>query len=535
MKVVQPYLIILFLLSVLTIKSQTINWEKSYGGSEDEKANCIINSSDNQLVVAGLAESVNGSVSNHHGFSGGSDFWIYKLDTLGNLLWNKCYGGTDEEEAYSVVETFDKGFFLAGYSRSKDFDVTGIHLANPFVWRSDYWVVKTDSVGNIQWQKCIGGINDEYAYDAIQITDSGFAIIGITESSDGDVTGFHGSTDIFVVKLDKTGNIIWTKCFGNVGYESGFSIKQTNDGGFLIGCDVNSNGGDIQGNHGTGTGNITGDIWIAKLDSLGTIQWSKCYGGTQDEQVNQLLLTSDGGFYICGTATSNDGDVSGQNGVSDFWLVRVDSIGSILWQHCFGGSSDDDLAMAQRSNDGGVILVGTSASSDGPCIGHRPGPGYFDYLVIKADSLGNFQWSKCLGGSEDEFSYSLCVTPSGKIIVGGFTQSNDYDVSQNFGNKDSWVVELDDLPSAISDTKDFFSQLNSILRNGIIQLSFGSNYSKVFSVSISDISGRALYLNSFKSTVGYNEFEIPFNNTAGMYFITLSSENSSVTRKVILH
>ena len=328
MKVVQPYLIILFLLSVLTIKSQTINWEKSYGGSEDEKANCIINSSDNQLVVAGLAESVNGSVSNHHGFSGGSDFWIYKLDTLGNLLWNKCYGGTDEEEAYSVVETFDKGFFLAGYSRSKDFDVTGIHLANPFVWRSDYWVVKTDSVGNIQWQKCIGGINDEYAYDAIQITDSGFAIIGITESSDGDVTGFHGSTDIFVVKLDKTGNIIWTKCFGNVGYESGFSIKQTNDGGFLIGCDVNSNGGDIQGNHGTGTGNITGDIWIAKLDSLGTIQWSKCYGGTQDEQVNQLLLTSDGGFYICGTATSNDGDVSGQNGVSNFWLVRVDSIGS---------------------------------------------------------------------------------------------------------------------------------------------------------------------------------------------------------------
>ena len=185
------------------------------------------------------------------------------------IEWQRCLGGTIGENAYSIQITSDGGYIIAGNTQSNDGDVSGNHGG------TDIWIIKLSSQGDIQWQKCLGGTLSENAYSIQQTIDSGYIVAGYTTSSDGDVTGNHGNDDMWVVKLDNLGNLQWQKCMGGTSWDQAYYIQQTTNGGYILAGKTYSNDGDVSGNHGEW------DMWVVKLDDLGNIQWQKCMGGTE--------------------------------------------------------------------------------------------------------------------------------------------------------------------------------------------------------------------------------------------------------------
>jgi hypothetical protein len=355
-----------------------------------------------------------------------------KLDSVGNILWLKCLGGSLYDEANSVQQTADGGYIVAGDTNSTDGDVSGNHGAR------DAWVVKLDNIGNIQWQKCLGGSMNDFAFSVQQTADGGYIVAGDTNSTDGNVSGNHGNYDSWVVKLDNIGNIQWQRCLGGSRNEEANSIQQTADGGYIVAGDTNSTDGDVSGNHGNY------DFWVVKLDSIGNIRWQKCLGGSSYEYGLSTQQITDGGYIVAGITNSNDGDVSGNHGGEDYWVVKLDGSGNIRWKKCLGGSRNDEAISIQQTTDGGYIVAGPSDSNDGDVSGNH---GNADSWVVKLDRFGNIQWQKCLGGSAYDDSWTIRQTADERYIAAGLTFSNDGDVSGNHGSGDAWAVKLDAPPS----------------------------------------------------------------------------------------
>ncbi|OAA31353.1 hypothetical protein AT15_07600 [Kosmotoga arenicorallina S304] len=399
-------------------------WQRCLGGSSYDYAISIIQTNDGGYVVAGWTASNDGDVSGNHGYY---DYWVVKLNNTGAIQWQKCLGGSYNDWAKSVYQTNDGGYVVAGITYSSDGDVSGNH------GYSDYWVVKLDSTGNIQWQKCLGGSYNDWAESIIQTSDGGYVVAGFTESNDGDVTGNHGERDYWVVKLDGTGDIQWQRCLGGSGDDYAWSIIQTRDGGYVVAGITYSNDGDVSGNHGYY------DYWVVKLNNTGAIQWQKCLGGSSYDYAISIIQTNDGGYVVAGWTASNDGDVSGNHGYYDYWVVKLNNTGAIQWQKCLGGSSYDFVYSIIQTNDGGYVVAGYTDSNDGDVSGNHGG---LDYWVVKLDSTGAIQWQKCFGGSNNDYAYSIYQTSDGGYVVAGYTDSNDGEVSGNHGDADYWVVKF---------------------------------------------------------------------------------------------
>jgi hypothetical protein len=248
--------------------------------------------------------------------------------------------------------------------------------------------VKLDALGTVVWNKLLGGSGGERADHIRQTSDGGYIISGYSLSSaSGDVLGTnHGNTDYWIVKLDALGNIVWNKLLGGSYGEKPSNIQQTTDGGYIIsGYSTSSANGNVSGtNHGGD------DYWIVKLNALGTVVWNKLLGGSGDERANHIQQTSDGGYIISGTSTSSaNGDVSGTNhGYTDDWIVKLDALGNIVWNKLLGGSGKETAANVQQTADGGYIISGYSYSSaNGDVSGTNHGGN--DFWIVKLDALGN--------------------------------------------------------------------------------------------------------------------------------------------------
>ena len=412
--------------------ASVIAWQKSFGGSEYDEAYSIRQTPDEGSIVAGYSESNYGNV----------DYWILKLNASGIIEWQKYLGGTGGESAHSIQQTTDNGYIVAGSTFSSDGDVSGNHGS------SDYWIVKLDSSGNLIWQKCLGGINQDNAVSIEETDDGGYIVAGSSNSNDGDVSGNHGNWDYWIVKLDLSGNIQWQKCLGGSAGEIAYSIQHTMDGGFIVAGYSYSNDGDVSGNYGSS------DYWIVKLDASGNIAWQKSLGGSVNDEANSVSQTSDGGFIIAGSTYSNDGDVSGNHGNGDYWIVKLDQSGNIQWQKNYGGSENDLATYIQQTDEGGFITAGRSYSNDGDVAGWHPGYDNFgyllsDYWLVKLDPSGNLEWQKCFGGSGGDFAYAVQPSTDGQILVAGSSDSNDGDVSGNHGSLDYWIVKLHSFPGGI--------------------------------------------------------------------------------------
>ena len=349
------------------------------------------------------------------------------------IQWQKSLGGSDVDYGGPIQQTNDGGFIVAGRPKSNDGDVSVNYGLE------DYWIVKLNDIGTIEWQKSLGGTASEIPQSILQTTDGGYIVAGFSRSNDGDVSGNHGSADCWVVKLTSIGAIEWQKSLGGSGYESAISIQQTNDGGYILAGNSNSNDGDVSGNHGND------DFWVAKLSVMGTLEWQKSLGGSSYDYGYFIEQTNDGGYILSGTSLSNDGDVSGNHNSQDCWVVKLSSIGAIEWQKSLGGSSADSGGPIQQTNDGGYIFAGMSSSNDGDVSGNHGG---LDYWIVKLTSIGAIEWQKSLGGSFPEYANSIIQTNDGGFIVSGTSGSNDGDVSgnhstaDNYTSYDCWLVKL---------------------------------------------------------------------------------------------
>ncbi|MEP7233726.1 MAG: hypothetical protein ABI778_00390, partial [Ignavibacteriota bacterium] len=253
-----------------------IEWTKSFGGFDIDVPSKIIATSDRGYIVAGTSGSNDQDIVGHHGSIDVYDIWLTKLDSNGNLLWQKSLGGSDDDMANSLIQTSDRGYMVVGSSKSKDGDAAG----NPALGGQDLWIVRLNDNGNIMWQYTYGGSNNDIANDVVQTHDGGYIIAGYSYSHDGDVADHHDTTntsDVWILKLNKLGIIQWKKSFGGNGEDVANAIRQTADNGYVVVGNSNSRDGDVSVNHGGQ------DYWILKLDSTGKIQWDSSYGGSNDD------------------------------------------------------------------------------------------------------------------------------------------------------------------------------------------------------------------------------------------------------------
>ncbi len=357
--------------------------------------------------------------------------------------FSTIYGGSQDDTFHQIIATNDGGYAALGYSQSVDGDIVdNTEQVNM------YWLVKIDDQGAIQWSKTYGGSGDDRGEHLIQTNDGGFVIAGYTTSSDGDVSQNAGFYDHWLLKLDASGIIQWERSYGFAGSDQLLSVIQTADGGFFTAgfLDVSASGG--AGNDGfTDTNNNTnrttqhgvGEFWGHKLDANGHMVWRRYFGGTNNDRAYQVIEAQDGGILMVGASESNDFDITDSRGSYDYWVVRLDGSGNLLWEQSYGGTEIDIAYTATATADGGYLLAGDSRSGDLDVLSPK---GNADVWLVKIDDQGNILWQKSLGGSNFESARAIVPFNSGYVITGG-ARSADGDVTSNNGQNDIWVVTID--------------------------------------------------------------------------------------------
>ena len=351
----------------------TVEWEKTYGGTNDDCAKTIKQTPDGGFIFAGYTKSKNGDVSGNHGTYERSDFWVVKLSASGEIQWQKCLGGSEDDEANDIALTSDGGYLVAGYAYSKDGDVS-CHTDR---FEHESWIVKLNSVGEIVWQKCHEKKGASSA-TAIQETDEG----GIIFINDSDFSGV-------IVKLDSYGVYEWEMSMPGEAMTSPHSIQETSDDGFIVGCFTWAN--ELPDFHYNNTSEIPSDYMVVKLNKTGETEWYKCLGGYDYEWAGNVRETIDGGFIAIGSTISNDGDVSGNHGgyeyedKIDYWVFKLSIEGNIQWQKCLGGTEEDHGSDVQETSDGGIIIAGYTRSNDGDVSNYN---GWGDFWVVKLSPIG---------------------------------------------------------------------------------------------------------------------------------------------------
>jgi PKD repeat protein len=416
-------MIVLFVFSCTSATSAlepapAIEWQQMLGGSGTDEGYSAQQTSDGGYIITGISGSSDtGDVSETT--AGGFDVWVARLDAAGSPVWDRLLGGSEDEEAHSVQQTADGGYILAGYTESSATgDITGTNHG-----AIDIWVVKLTAGGAVQWQRLYGGGGNDFGECIRQTVDGGYILLGWTGSSkSGNVTGTnHGDADIWVAKLDGTGAIEWQRSLGGAGRDVGYSVRQTADGGYIcVGYSASSASGDV-----TGGNKGLRDLWAVKLSSTATTQWQQLLGGTDDDEAHDVEQTVDGGYIVAGHSYSSaSGDVTEANhGVyGDFWAVRLTSTGAVQWQHLYGGSAHDVGRSVGRTSDGGFVITGESISSASGDIGGI-GRGYIDYWTVRLDAGGAVLWERLLGGDDEDRGYSVRQTADGGYVILGFSES----------------------------------------------------------------------------------------------------------------
>jgi hypothetical protein len=366
----------------------TSGWNKAYGGSgNDVGSGNIVQTSDGGYALAGDTNS----------FGAGSlDAWLIKTDIVGNMQWNMTYGGADYDSGSDMIQTKDGGYAIGGYTNSSG------------AGNNDFWLVKANATGYMQWNKTYGGTGDDRGYVVIQTSDGGYAVIGLSFSFGA------GGQDAWLVKTDAVGNMQWNMTYGGTGTDSGNTMVQTTDGGYALAGRTNSFG--VGGSY---------DVWLIKIDASGTMQWNKTYGGTGTEHGYSMVQARDGGYAIAGYTTSFGA------GNADVYLVKTDTAGVMQWSKTFGGPQLEYGFHMDQTSDGGYIVCGLTLSVAG---------GIPDGYFVKTDALGNTLWNRTLGGPRSEYAWDIIQTSDGGYAIGGQTASFGLGTPTA---ADFWLVKTD--------------------------------------------------------------------------------------------
>lgn len=358
-------------------------------------------------------------------------------DDFQNVEWSVNFGGTGDDSARSIIQTADGGYAILGMTNSTDGDLAFKNLAV-----NDYWLVKLDATGTLEWQRTYGGSKDDQGQQIIQTADGGFAITGYAMSDDGDGSNNEGFHDNWILRLDAFGTILWEKSFGFSGHDHSYDLVQTQDNGFFFSgfLDVTSSNGEGSTDKGSLTAHGVGEFWGTKIDADGNLQWRKFFGGTNNDRSFGVVNAQDGGYVLAGASESDDFDISDPKGSYDFWAVKVSKNGTMEWEQSYGGTGIDQAQDILATPDGGYVITGNTFSSDTQVTKNN---GQSDVWLIKIDGTGQLLWQKSFGGSGFDAAHSVRPTSDGGLLVCGNSKSFDGDVSENFGENDIWIFKTD--------------------------------------------------------------------------------------------
>ena len=357
----------------------------------------------------------------------------FSNNITGEIDFIKTYGGSKNDVAQSIVKTADGGYAILGYTQSKDGDIKDKNNES-----FDFWLMKFSSDNSLLWSRTYGGSNDDRGFDIITTSDGGFALLGYSASSDADVSQNAGTKDFWLAKIDITGTLIWQKSFGYSGLDEGKTLTQTNDNGFLITgvLDVTASGG--QGNSRNSQRHAGGDVWAIKLSDNGVKEWSKYYGGSFTDTPLGVVKTTDNGFIIAASSDSNDVDISNNKGSYDFWILKISSTGTLVWEKSFGGSEIDEARAITSTNDGNYIIVGDTRSNDKNVTFNN---GAADLWMVKISPEGNLIWEKTIGASGFDVARSITKTQDNGFLIAGSSRSSDQNFT-NQGQNDGWILKV---------------------------------------------------------------------------------------------
>jgi len=332
-----------------------ITFINTFGGGLKDIANSVQQTSDGGYIIAGYTESFG---------NGEEDFWLIKTDSQGNEEWNQTFGGSDTDVCLSMQQTIDGGYIMVGYTWSFGYD------------ESDIWLLKADSQGNEEWNQTFGGLSQDIGNSVQQTTDGGFIITG------RHWTGGNDFQDLWIIKTDSQGNEEWNQSYSDDGFDCGYSIKETSDNGFIIAGENTSSNGQIN------------DVWLIKTDSQGSMMWDQTFGENSNDKGFSVHQTIDGGYIISGIVDYN------------FWCAKTGSQGNIEWSISDGGGEANSI---QQVNDLGFIAVGYQ---------------YNDISMKKIDSQGIVEWEQSFNTNSDDWSgCSVQQTSDNGYIVTGCTES----------------------------------------------------------------------------------------------------------------
>lgn len=437
MKKLVTICLLLTCLQLLHAQSPFIEWSKSYGADAGDYLNSIKVTADGGFIAVGQVEKGGGDIKGFHGTPLSQDIWVIKLNSTGVLEWQKCLNGDYTDMGNDILQTADGGYVVLGTSASVNCDAPD-NRGNRY--SLDILLIKLSATGEVEWQKKLGGSKNEYAVSLDMAADGGYIIGGYSESSDFDLTVNKGEFDYWVLKVDGRGNLIWQNSGGGSGTDQALSVKGTPDGGAIATGSEWSKDGDFTNNFGYT------DAWVAKYDKNGVLQWRKNYGSSGGDAGNSIQCTPDGGYIMAGSAGNPDHDVISIHGPpsADYWLVKLNPDGSIAWQKTYGGSKNENASNVQLTPDGGYILAGGAESNDGDLSCNA---GITDVWVVKVDGAGNLQWSKSMGGNYYEERAYIIPVNSSEYIVGAHTCSDNvtghHPISSNlYTCADLWVFKL---------------------------------------------------------------------------------------------
>ncbi len=397
-----------------TAVSQGIIWSNNYGGQYNDKGNSCRQTSDGGTVIVG--SSYISDATDH-------DIYLLKIDSAGNQIYSRTFGTTSTEYGYDIVETSDGGLVLVGCSNSFG---TG---------DKDIYLIKTDSDGYLLWSKNIGGTGDDDGYSIRQTSDNGFIICGTTNSSGA------GYTDLYLVKTDANGNVLWSKTYGGSGGEAGAAVRQTADGGFIM---IGSTG-----SFGIGYSSI----YVVRTDHNGDSLWATTYGGNRADFGSSVEVTSDGGFVFV------DATASYGSGYSDVYLIKTDPWGNQEWHQTYGGTGDDRGFSVSETGDGGFAVAGITQSY---------GAGTNAYLV-RTNPIGEMVWDNYYGGVGADYSRAVIQPQQTDFLLAG------YSYSYSSGGADVYVVKVQgDVATDVHD------RISEIIPDGY---ELAQNYPNPFNIS----------------------------------------------------
>jgi hypothetical protein len=475
------YQLLSLLLLGNVVHAQKIQWEKSYGGKQADYLTDVQPTADYGFILAGSSLS-NKSGNKSDLNKGDFDYCIWKMDESGTLDWQRSYGGSGSDMLQSIKNTNDGGFVLAGVSNSSNVSKNEIKNDKKDLCRggNDYWIVKLNAKGEEEWQKTIGGIGQEKLKTIVVTKDGGYMIAGSStsnKSSEKSENGY-GNLDYWVVKLNSKGEIEWQRTFGGLYYDELKSIEQTKDLGYIVGGVSNSPASGNKSENSIGNS----DYWILKLDSKGEIQWQKTIGGVLEDQLSLVHQSAqDDGFLLAGNSNSEatkSKKNKNENG-SDFWIVKLDSQGTKVWEEKYN-IGDVDILTSMIENKDYSILLGGYAQSEIYGTSRKEQNGINDYVAIKISDKGEELWRKFVGSAGEDVLQKAIETRDGGYLFAGTsnpTKPNSIPIlSKNTSKKGNSLLQNNEkvnevtntISNSVNETKD---KANSLYNNSVGDLS----------------------------------------------------------------